>query len=120
MLSGVRILIVEDEPLLAMHLADAMADEGAIVVGPFASVKDTLDALDQECVVGAVIDANLLDGDVTPVALRLLDATIPFVIYSGTGVPDGLAALYPGLSFELKPGKPVEALMAAMGSSRPA
>ncbi|MES2173788.1 MAG: response regulator [Pseudomonadota bacterium] len=112
MLTGLSILIVEDEPIIAMLMAEDVEELGGIVLGPFASVAEALAILADNKVAGAVMDANLLDRDITPVALQLLDRGVPFVIYSGTGLPRALAARDPNVPLEMKPGQPLDRLMA--------
>ena len=84
-LSGRRILIVEDEYFIAMDLALSLGDLGAEVVGPAASVAEALalvesvgDELD-----GAVLDVNLRDERVYPVAEALALRGVRFVFASG-------------------------------------
>jgi DNA-binding NtrC family response regulator len=104
MLQRAKILIVEDEAMIAMHLAIIVEDSDGEVVGPAASVAEALEMIDAGAVIeGAVLDGNLGDGDVTPVALRLVEAAIPVVLYSGVGVPPSLAAVVPDLPVLLKP-----------------
>lgn len=97
--------------MIAMMVADEVADHAGIVVGPFDTVSAALASLDSSPIDAAIIDANLLDRTVTPVAHRLLDLAIPFVIYSGTGLPDDLAASAPHSPLEMKPGRPVDRLI---------
>ncbi|HSI19682.1 MAG TPA: response regulator [Sphingomonas sp.] len=87
-----RILIVEDESIIALNLADAVEDAEAELVGPVGSVAEALALLATTPINGAVLDANLFDGVVTPLALHLLDLGVPFVIHTGTGMPVDLAA----------------------------
>jgi ActR/RegA family two-component response regulator len=100
-----RILIVEDEAIIALDLADAVADVEAEVVGPVASVAEALALLATTPINGAVLDANLFDGVVTPLALHLLDLGVPFVIHTGTGLPIDLAARPRDVPLVMKPAK---------------
>jgi DNA-binding response OmpR family regulator len=50
------------------------------VVGPAATVRKALDLLDREVIHAAILDANLPDGDVTPVAEELIERGVPFII----------------------------------------
>jgi DNA-binding NtrC family response regulator len=104
MLQRAKILIVEDEAMIALHLAVVVEDSDGEVIGPAASVAEALELIDAGAVIeGAVLDGNLGDGDVTPVALKLVAAAIPVVIYSGVGIPPSLAAVVPDLPVLLKP-----------------
>jgi len=120
MLDGLAILIVEDEQLLAMDLAFAVEDRGGVVVGPVASVAEGIAILaarqtgcgaqDGPPMLAAVLDANLIDRDVTPLALRLIECGIPFVIHSAIGLPEALAASHPDLPLVRKPARPAVVL----------
>jgi DNA-binding response OmpR family regulator len=106
MLAGMQILIVEDETMVALGLAAAVEDLDGRVVGPVATVADALLLLAEKPVAAAVLDANLIDRDVTPLALALLEKAVPFVVHSGTGLPDDLAAAHPNLMVVMKPASP--------------
>jgi CheY-like chemotaxis protein len=90
-LAGRRILLVEDELLIAMLLETALEDEGCIVVGPFARLDDALQAADTEQFDGALMDVNLSGERVFPLAEILSAKSVPFLLLSGygeDGVPD--------------------------------
>ena len=106
MFGSKSILIVEDEPLIAMALADAVKGLDGLVIGPIATVSEALDFLDCHEIAGAILDARLLDAEITPVALRLARAGIPVVVHSGTGLPAEVAAEWPGLPLLMKPTSP--------------
>ena len=117
MLSKKSILIVEDNCFLALDLAFAVEELGCEVVGPVASVADALVLLDCNILSGAVLDCQLVDRDVTPVVLKLVDRGIPLIIHTGTGIPPELAKLHPNLPVVMKPLKPaivIEMLLARM------
>ena len=78
-LHGLHLLLVEDEYLLALGLADAASDLGAEVFGPVASVQDAL-ALVQKLpeLDAAVLDINLGDTTIYPVADALRARGVPF------------------------------------------
>lgn len=103
MLSGKQVLIAEDEPIIAMDLADAVEDADGVVIGPCDRVSEALQLLAHQQVAAAIIDANLLDRDVTPVARLLVARGVPTVIYSGTGLPDELKRYHPELPVVFKP-----------------
>jgi CheY-like chemotaxis protein len=84
-LSGMRILVVEDEPLLAMASADLLADSGCTVAGPASSVKQGMRLLEQEAIDGAILDINLRGEMVFPLADALAERSIPFVYVTGYG-----------------------------------
>ena len=84
-LSGMRILVVEDEPLLAMASADLLADSGCTVAGPALSLKQGMRLIEQEAVDGAILDVNLRGEMVFPLADALAERSIPFVYVTGYG-----------------------------------
>lgn len=81
---GLRLLVVEDEYLLALYLSESLADLGARVVGPVASVEAALDLIEHDAGLdGAILDVNLGDEAVYPVADALASRQVPFVFASG-------------------------------------
>jgi DNA-binding response OmpR family regulator len=106
MFAGISILVVEDEAMLALDLACAIEDLDGKVVGPVATVAEALSLLASEPVAAAVLDANLLDRDVTPVVLALIEKAVPFVVQTGKGLPDELAAVRPDIPVVFKPARP--------------
>lgn len=78
------ILIVEDEPLIAMMLEDVLDALGHQVVGTADSVEDALARVAEGGFDVAIVDVQLRGGaKVWPVADRLADAGIPFVLATG-------------------------------------
>ena len=106
MLEGLPVLIVENEPLIALDLTAAVLEQNGIVIGPVPTVAEALAILADQSVGAAILDAKLDDRDITPVAVRLLEQAVPFVIHSGTGLPAELAARHPDLPVILKPKRP--------------
>ena len=79
-----RILVVEDEYLVAMSLAEALQDAGSIVLGPVPSVDKAIKKIESEPHIdGAVVDVNLGGMLAYPVADLLIARKIPFVLTSG-------------------------------------
>jgi CheY-like chemotaxis protein len=79
-----RILVVEDEDLIAMSLQDALEDAGSIVLGPASSVDKAIKTIDSEAHIdAAVLDVNLGGALSYAVADRLIARKIPFVFTSG-------------------------------------
>lgn len=85
-LPGKKILVVEDEPLVALLVADILHDAGCIVLGPAYDVSSALKLFEDNFPDAAVLDINL-GGDQTsaPVADALERAGIPFVYATGYG-----------------------------------
>jgi DNA-binding NtrC family response regulator len=120
MLSGVRVLVAEDESLIAMDLADKFEDAGATVLGPVATVVEALRLLGAETIDAALLDFNLADGEVSPV-LKLLSARgVPIVVYTGRGLPPELLAAHPNIPVLHKPLPADRALAALVGARKAA
>ena len=83
-LAGRRLLLVEDEYLIAADLVRELLAGGAEVVGPVGSVDDALNLLDEAGRLdGAVLDLNLQGEMAFPVAGALMNAKVPFVFTTG-------------------------------------
>jgi DNA-binding LytR/AlgR family response regulator len=82
-LAGLRVLIVEDEFLLAMELETLVAADGCTTVGPASSVRQALALIDGEEPDIALLDVNLKGERATPVAAALQDRGVPYVLITG-------------------------------------
>ena len=82
-LEGRRVLVVEDEALLAMELTDILEREGCRVIGPAASVARALVLLDERRLDAALLDLNLNGESGLLVAVALSDRGVPFMVVSG-------------------------------------
>jgi DNA-binding response OmpR family regulator len=80
-----RILIVEDEMLVAMLIEDAVADLGHEIVGPAMRLETAMVAASDEQVDFAILDINLAGKQSFPVADKLRERGIPFLFASGYG-----------------------------------
>jgi CheY-like chemotaxis protein len=86
-LNRAPILIVEDEPFIALELQLSVEEAGGQVVGPVGSASAALTLL-QSCVVAAaILDVHLSDRDVTPVAEALVALKIPMVFHTAESLP---------------------------------
>jgi DNA-binding NtrC family response regulator len=85
LLKGARILIVEDEPLVASYLEELLDIQGCIVVGPALRVRDALDLIERERPEAAILDLNLHGEPTLAVAEALAARLVPFVVVTGYG-----------------------------------
>lgn len=94
-LHGRRILVVEDEYLLADDLRQTLESLGIEVVGPVATVAQALELLEsEEAPDGAMLDVNLQGDAVFPVLDLLRERAVPFVLttgYDGWALPAAYA-----------------------------
>ncbi len=97
------VFVAEDEPFIAFDLATTIEDAGGLVVGPAATVKEALALLENCPVDAAILDVNLGDRDICPVAELLLSRGVPVIFHTGLGVPEELSARFPDLIVHLKP-----------------
>lgn len=91
-LTGRRVMVVEDESLVAMLLETILHDLGCDVVGPVSNIGDGLRAVAGETTLdAAVLDVNVAGQEVFPIAEALKARGIPFVFSTGygeSGLPD--------------------------------
>jgi two-component sensor histidine kinase/CheY-like chemotaxis protein len=105
--AGGALLLVEDEPLVAMMIKEIVVSLGFSVVGPCATVAQARQAIDSEQFTGAILDVNLAGELVFPVADILSRLRIPFIFTTGYG-PERIVPRFTHIP--LLP-KPVEASM---------
>jgi CheY-like chemotaxis protein len=103
LLNSAPILIVEDEPYIALQLQAAIEDAGGQVVGPVGSVAAALVLLQTVVVAAAVLDVQLADRDVTPVAEALTARNVPMVFQSAKNLPPDLQRRCPDAVVYKKP-----------------
>ena len=113
---AMRILIVEDEPLIAFEVEQTLTEADFAVVGVAARLEEALAMVEDGALDAAVLDANLHRVSSAPVAIALTARGLPFVVttgYTREQLPEGFEA---GTLIE-KPCLPdqiVEALNAAL------
>lgn len=90
-LEGLSILIVEDELLVAMDIADAFESIGA-VTAIATTLEQALIEVEVEDLKAAVVDHVLGPEDSSPLCVRLNERELPFVIYTGLGKITGPCA----------------------------
>lgn len=117
--SGLRVLLVEDELLIAQMLRVMLEDLGCVVVGPAARVNEALDFIDAEPVDAAVLDICLNRQFSYPVADALRDRGVPFLFSTGYQ-PERVRPEYRDCPILQKPYRAVELERAliALGSER--
>lgn len=103
-LDGVRVLIVEDETLVAMMLEDLLEEVGCRIAGAAATVAQALEQLAALAgqVDAAVLDVNLGGEKVYPVADALAARGVPFMFATGYGT-SGVSERYPERTVIAKP-----------------
>ncbi|WP_437951977.1 response regulator [Sorangium sp. So ce296] len=84
-LEGLRVLVVEDEPMIASSLEDVLTDLGCVVIGPALTMKDAIRLAREAQIDGASLDINIAGEKVYAVADILMERGIPFVFVTGYG-----------------------------------
>jgi DNA-binding response OmpR family regulator len=106
MLAGRTILVVEDEPLVGLDIADAIRDAGAHVVFSH-NVRDALTKAATAEIAAAVLDINVAGEDCSLVCQQLADRGIPFLFHTGhTAIP--ALDRWPNALVVRKPSRPTE------------
>jgi CheY-like chemotaxis protein len=106
-LRGLRVLVVEDEFLIAMDLEAMLRDLACEVVGPIGDLASALRAAREETLDLALLDANLGGEPVTAVAEALVARAVPIVFCTGYQV-DSWCDRYPATRTLMKPFQPAE------------
>jgi CheY-like chemotaxis protein len=103
-LTGLRLLVVEDEAMIAMMLEDMLDAFGCVVVDVAGTLAKGIDLADNEALSldGAILDVNLGGETVYPVAERLARRGVPFIFCTGYGLA-GLAAHFAHVPTLAKP-----------------
>lgn len=110
-LAGRRILVVEDDPIIALDLKTTLDGAGAVVIGPASSLDKALRLAQEVALDAAVLDVRLEHGDTLPLAVRLVGRRVPFLFQ--TSDPGVVAALFPDVPILRKPFRP-EHLVASL------
>jgi CheY-like chemotaxis protein len=86
-LDGQRLLVVEDEFLVALDMAQMIEERGGTVVGPAGNLDRAMALARSQMIDGAILDVNLDKRDSFPVADALLARGIPVVFATGYDGP---------------------------------
>jgi len=103
--SGNKIMVVEDEALVAMALRESLGDLGFSVVGPFSRISEAMIALRNNHIDAAVLDVNLGGELIYPLADVLTADHVPFVFITGYGA-DEIERRYASIPILQKPIEP--------------
>ncbi len=103
--SAGRVMLVEDEMIVAFDLCDQIEAGGFAIDGPYATVRTAMAALSDAPPDCAVLDVQLIDGTVYPVADRLRDLGVPLLFHSGHADAGELRRRYPDAVICPKPSR---------------
>src|SRR3954466_5650895 len=104
-LLGARVLLAEDDALVALHLMTTLQTAGYVGVGPVSGVAEALSSIDGEPPDAALLDLQFAAGDTAPVAAALLTGGVPCgVLTDDEGLePEPELAGAPGLRKPVRP-----------------
>jgi DNA-binding response OmpR family regulator len=105
-LQGARILIAEDDAILALDVREILRQAGAQIVGPAATLRQTLFLMSTFSVSAALLDVNLRDGEVFPAACALEERGAGIVFYTAYADVDSVRRAWPGARVLTKPAPP--------------
>jgi CheY-like chemotaxis protein len=100
-----RILIVEDEPMLAFVLEELLVSAGYVVVGVASRLEAALSIITDGICDAAILDTNLAGVSAAPIASALASRAIPFLVLSGYSAAQQDKA-FSGVTYLQKPCRP--------------
>ncbi len=102
-LLGSRILVAEDDAILAFDIVSLLQNAGAEVLGPVTTLTDTIAIARSASLSCALLDVNLRDEDVFPAAQLLKQRCVRIVFQTGCGEPERLRQEWPDAAVLTKP-----------------
>lgn len=116
-LTGLRVLVVEDEFLIALDLLAILDDLGCLALGPAPTVEEALRMLATDPPDAALLDLNLRGTRATPVAEALAASGVPFA--TATAYTDLFEPVFDGVPAVAKPFTPERVRDALLRLARP-
>lgn len=116
-----RVLVVEDEFIIALDLSETVRDLGYSLEGPYSDRAGAFEAIESELPDCAILDVFTADGEVYPLADRLTEAGVPIIFHSGHVSPREVRERYPEAWACAKPCSPdklIDALQEAVEHAR--
>ena len=99
---GARVLIIEDEPIIALGIEDVLIDAGFQIAGVAARLEKALSLIESGACDVAIVDANLAGVSASPAAMALAARGLPFIVMSGYS-PEQMQGEFPDALFIQKP-----------------
>ena len=101
-----KILVAEDEFIIAFDLCDTVEEAGFDVEGPHTGISSAMLAYQKEKPDLAILDVELDDGNVFPLAQKLIEEDIPVIFHSGQFTSDEVRERFPQAHTLSKPCPP--------------
>lgn len=112
------ILVAEDEMIIGYDLCDTVAEAGYTVEGPFEDISSAMLAFQKHKPDLAILDVQLDDGNVFPLAETLIAEDIPVIFHSGNYAPDQVRERFPEAPALSKPCPPAEIIQSVQQALR--
>ncbi len=103
LLQQARILVAEDNAILAYEMQTLLRDAGAVILGPARTLADTLAFARSAVLSCAVLDVNLRGEAVFPAARVLRERGVSIVFHTGCYTPEGLGQEWQDAQVLIKP-----------------
>lgn len=100
--TGSEVMLVEDEALVGLMIADFLSELGYRVIGPFTKTEDAMETAKSAPIAAAVLDVNIAGEEIYPLAEFLQRRNVPFVFVTGYGA-DGIDNRFAGVTVLQKP-----------------
>ena len=116
-----KVLVVEDEFIIALDVSETVKDLGYALEGPYADKEHAFQAIEDQLPDCAILDVYTGDGEVYPLADALTKAGVPIIFHSGHVSPSEVRMRYPDAWACAKPCSPdklIDVLQEAVGQSR--
>ena len=105
-----RVLVAEDETIIGLDLCDTVTEAGYIVEGPFEDLSSAMLAYQKTKPYIAILDVQLGDGIVYPLAEQMMAEDVQVIFHSGRLTPDEVAIRFPRAQTLAKPCPPSEVI----------
>jgi DNA-binding response OmpR family regulator len=106
-----RILIVEDDPMLALDLEELIVDAGFKIAAIAGKLEKAFALIESGGFDAAIVDANLAGVSASPLASAMTARSLPFIVLSGYS-SEQLQGAFPGALFLQKPSRPAQIIQA--------
>lgn len=105
-----RVFVAEDELIIGHDLCDTVSEAGYIVEGPYDDLSSAMLAYQKNKPDIAILDVQLGDGIVYPLAEQMMAENVPVIFHSGQLTPEEVALRYPNAQALAKPCPPAEVI----------
>lgn len=105
-----RILVAEDEMIIAQDLCNTVSEAGYLIEGPHADLSSVMLAIQKQRPDAAILDIRLHDGDSVQLAEHLAQEDVPVIFYSGRYSQQEMETRFPNAISCSKPCPPAEIL----------